>query len=606
MTQIKHYGVNVLPSTAETGAIYLTSSGDMYVGTSANTFKEFTSTLFIDTLPKFGTPNKLYIHTVDGKAKLKVWNGTDYELLSGGEFDANQLEADIVQLQNELSTLKGVVDTAESKITANTDKIATLEAKVTDLENTEVEVDLSPIQTQIDSLAQLTTPYYPDKNIIFGQEYLSHFHKRIMNKSSNIITFSGDSTTNGYNVLDEFKIDKLFLEMTKDNGLENITTINRGFNNATVSQWANTYAQGDVNSNPNLLIARWGINSLPEQNPSKFEQDMRNALTIIRNQKDITQLSIVLMSPNSTSDPNNYRDMKQQKEINHIIRKLAREFRCVFIDTFAMFYDSVNSHDWMDNMQNANIHLHPSEVMNLWITSAIFDVVFPSNIVSKYGNKKTSNIVPPAPAKEIIIEDKESVFTSENVEDALLELFTFANNGKISVANAIGYPLNSNDTFSKIANKILDIKNTISLILNTKGVNASVNDSFDSFSRKINLIPEVTIAGNLKKISKLNITAPYTMTIELDERLKTSDVTSTLIEFVQGEGNVIHYKVEFDNDDKSDFMDNDSIVFDGLMKLNHEYELIPTTIESWSDTGFLQQIEIDSSVYQESKGITIY
>lgn len=82
MTKIKHYAVTQLPSSAETGAIYLTSEGSQYIGTSANTFKEISNVLFVEKLPQFGNPNKLYILSGSEYDKMYRFDGTNWITIS--------------------------------------------------------------------------------------------------------------------------------------------------------------------------------------------------------------------------------------------------------------------------------------------------------------------------------------------------------------------------------------------------------------------------------------------------------------------------------------------------------------------------------------------
>lgn len=152
MTQIKYYGVNTLPSTAETGAIYLTNSGSLYVGTSANTFKEFTSTLFVETLPTYGEINKVYIHTENGKAKLKVWNNNDYELLSGDTYNDTEIRDLVSSLQGEVDVLENQVVTTNGEVSALTNKVTDLESELDNLDLTTIENNILANTTAITTL----------------------------------------------------------------------------------------------------------------------------------------------------------------------------------------------------------------------------------------------------------------------------------------------------------------------------------------------------------------------------------------------------------------------------------------------------------------------
>jgi hypothetical protein len=74
----------------------------------------------------------------------------------------------------------------------------------------------------------------------------------------------------------------------------------------------------------------------------------------------------------------------------------------------------------------------------------------------KYWNGTTWEVVGTDAAKVALL-DSAGKFGATNVEAAMLELFTFANNGKTSIANAVnakGIAATSADTFPTLATKI--------------------------------------------------------------------------------------------------------------------------------------------------------
>lgn len=87
-------------------------------------------------------------------------------------------------------------------------------------------------------------------------------------------------------------------------------------------------------------------------------------------------------------------------------------------------------------------------------------------------------------AKNIGIEDAAGNFTSTDVEGALAELFQFANDGKTSIANVIGSPATSGDTFTQLANTLQTLKNNLVAIMGvgvgTDAFNTLINTSLDS------------------------------------------------------------------------------------------------------------------------------
>lgn len=228
-------------------------------------------------------------------------------------------------------------------------------------------------------------PYNVDNmDVVFGQEYLSAFHKKIMNRTTNnlLVVFSGDSTTAGNGITNsEYYINNIFKSLCDNKKIEYITVQNNGHSGANTATWASTYVIDDISATTDLLVLRWGLNDANLLlDTSTFETSLRNGLTTLRSARPVESLSVVLMSPNNV-DCEAYPEKSPEwgKAINKIIRTAARDFHCCFIDTFGIWRDATNAADWMDNYL-----VHPQGVMNLWIASRIFNVVIPDAIISKY------------------------------------------------------------------------------------------------------------------------------------------------------------------------------------------------------------------------------
>ena len=92
----------------------------------------------------------------------------------------------------------------------------------------------------------------------------------------------------------------------------------------------------------------------------------------------------------------------------------------------------------------------------------------------------------------------ESLLTeSKDVIGAINELFQSANNGKELIANAIGEPLNSEDTFSAMSNNINGLLSQFKTNMMNNGVTVEASDKFQSL---INKIATMTEEGNSKGI----------------------------------------------------------------------------------------------------------
>lgn len=205
-------------------------------------------------------------------------------------------------------------------------------------------------------------------------------------------------------------------------------------------------------------------------------------------------------------------------------------------------------------------------------------------------------------AAETPFVDASGNIAATNTQDAIRELFTLADNGRKSVTTAYGYPLSATSTHVDIKNQLLADKFTLANNLVAKGVSASSANTIQELIQKVSVIPNVSIAGTMNRLSKLNITAPYTLDIVLNNALSPKDICTTLLEFIQDTG-VVQYDVDFDNTDATDFQLNNYVQFDGTMKLATMFELTLQKDETWQYDGTLQYVEIDTNDYASVNGI---
>ena len=75
--------------------------------------------------------------------------------------------------------------------------------------------------------------------------------------------------------------------------------------------------------------------------------------------------------------------------------------------------------------------------------------------------------------------------TDKTIVGAINELFQSANNGKQLIADAIGAPLSSNDTFSAMSNDINGLLSTFKTNMMNNGVTVNSSDKFKSLIDKI-------------------------------------------------------------------------------------------------------------------------
>ena len=242
-------------------------------------------------------------------------------------------------------------------------------------------------------------------NYVFGQEYLSAFQKVIIARGGNNgitakVSWSGDSTTAGDGITDgAYLLSNLFKATANVNGIASITSLNRGHSGANTEQWRTLYLADDLAENPDLYIIRWGINdpgwlkngttppldsgdNYPNRRDiSDFETSLRTALSTIRASKSQSEMSIILMSPNSTSDTPNGRDEKWYEQVRKVYIKAARDYKCAFIDTYSLWLDSRGVAGlYMDDPFSDGRAIHPLNIMNTWIVSKVFALVFPESL----------------------------------------------------------------------------------------------------------------------------------------------------------------------------------------------------------------------------------
>lgn len=182
-------------------------------------------------------------------------------------------------------------------------------------------------------------------------------------------------------------------------------------------------------------------------------------------------------------------------------------------------------------------------------------------------------------ASETLITDSANNFIASDVEGALAELFTYANDIITTVANAVGSPLNASDSTSQLASKLLTIKTDLASAITDKGVPAYPYNSIAEMIDKIKVIPNVGISGALKQTSKINVTAPFTHQIVLSEPLSVEDIAVSVLRYVGNESGVVHYQAEYNNGESSSFIyDQDSVLFDGHMRIRDEWDYPLTKI----------------------------
>jgi len=201
-------------------------------------------------------------------------------------------------------------------------------------------------------------------------------------------------------------------------------------------------------------------------------------------------------------------------------------------------------------------------------------------------------------AEETPFSDSSGNIKATNANQAILEVFQFADSFLTELKRTVGSPLNLSDNLEQ---SLINFKSwwvKLTNAISNKGVPTSISNNGDEIIQKIEVIPNVSVEGTIKRVDKLNVVAPYNLNIELSQPLILEDICVTLFEYVKGEGGVVKYDVKFNNGDKVDFEYNEFIQFDGVAKLLNTYNKPLIDVTDWSGTGYMREIMFDRNSFE--------
>lgn len=195
------------------------------------------------------------------------------------------------------------------------------------------------------------------------------------------IVLSGDSTTVGYISAVSIAAEPphvLLAQYSKLRGYTNVTVVNNGHSAQGTNHWNATHVLADIAENPDLLILRWGINDPAySQTVDMFAASLRGGLAQVRASKTVFQLSVVLMTPNSSAYIPDGRDEFWHESINKVIRQAALDYDCVFIDLYAICQRSHGLSNSIIFDTISGYAVHPTQSHYVQIANIIADVIFP-------------------------------------------------------------------------------------------------------------------------------------------------------------------------------------------------------------------------------------
>ena len=238
-------------------------------------------------------------------------------------------------------------------------------------------------------------PSYP----VWGHEYLYSWYDKLRNNQAVKMTWAGDSTTNGSDVVTGFKRHELGKKIMTLGGYDEalVTTINAGHGSQHTGNWLggdkdedkrtpNGFLDEDMQGNPDLYVFAYGFNdgsnshfpSLSwQERIDRFEENLIEGLERIRGaqyNKSPDDMAIILCTPIAAYDsgrgntPSVWND-----KIRPIIQKACRDYNCAFVDITARQYDHEFSSSWSTNGDM----VHPTATANADYMSMFEPLIFP-------------------------------------------------------------------------------------------------------------------------------------------------------------------------------------------------------------------------------------
>lgn len=238
-------------------------------------------------------------------------------------------------------------------------------------------------------------PSYP----VWGHEYLYSWYEKLRTNQAVKMTWAGDSTTNGSDVVTGFKRHELGKKIMTLGGYDEalVTTINAGHGSQHTGNWLggdkdedkrtpNGFLDEDMQGNPDLYVFAYGFNdgsnshfpSLSwQERIDRFEENLIEGLERIRGaqyNKSPDDMAIILCTPIAAYDSGrgNTPPVWNDK-IRPIIQKACRDYNCAFVDITARQYDHEFSSSWSTNGDM----VHPTATTNADYMSMFEPLVFP-------------------------------------------------------------------------------------------------------------------------------------------------------------------------------------------------------------------------------------
>lgn len=207
-------------------------------------------------------------------------------------------------------------------------------------------------------------------------------------------------------------------------------------------------------------------------------------------------------------------------------------------------------------------------------------------------------------ASETSFVDSNGNLVSTDTNSAILEVFRFADSLLKGLTQTVGYPLSSTDTIDISLQKFKIWWSGLANAITNKGISTSTSNNGNEMIQKIGAIPNISVSGGVRKISKFNAIAPYNLDIVLNQPLVLEDICTTLFEYIPGATGIVKYDVKFNNSDKTDFIDNEFVDFDGVAKLKKEYKIKLENVDTWTGNGYIQKMNFNREDFVSIDGFS--
>ena len=190
--------------------------------------------------------------------------------------------------------------------------------------------------------------------------------------------------------------------------------------------------------------------------------------------------------------------------------------------------------------------------------------------------------------------------TDKTIVGAINELFQSANNGKELIANAIGEPLSSEDTFSAMSTDINGLLSTFKTNMMNNGITVESTDKFKSLIDKIATMVEEGSGKSIQYASGICTQSSYSSG-EYDSGTTYTFNIQTNLTFVP---DIIFVRMGYNNvGSTSDISNKSNLYISNLMEFNEDYtgysDINKISIDNITKEGF--QINVTTS--RDSMGL---